>query len=199
MARRSDHSREEIKELALAATEEIVAKAGLKALSARKIASAIGYTVGTLYLVFKNLDDLIMQVNTRTLNTLHGNLSEVLEPSDGSKNLHKLGQTYYDFAVNNPHLWSLIFEHHVAGGGDIIESLSTEITNLFTLIEKELHNLAPTKDENTIHRASLALWSSVHGITILAVSDKLFMAKNVTPPEMINQLIDHFLKGYLSE
>ncbi len=75
MARRSDHSREEIKELALNATEEIVAEAGFQALSARKVASAIGYTVGTIYLVFKNLDDLIMQVNARTLETLFKEVS----------------------------------------------------------------------------------------------------------------------------
>ncbi|MFC1797586.1 helix-turn-helix domain-containing protein [Pseudomonadota bacterium] len=31
---------------------------GYEGLSARKVAAAIGYTVGTLYLVFENLDDL---------------------------------------------------------------------------------------------------------------------------------------------
>ena len=59
MARRSDHSREELREMALAATEEIIDQQGLAGLTARKVAAGIGYTVGTLYLVFRNLDDLI--------------------------------------------------------------------------------------------------------------------------------------------
>ena len=42
--------------------ERIVAEHGHSGLSARKVASAIGYTVGTLYLVFDNLDDLVLQV-----------------------------------------------------------------------------------------------------------------------------------------
>ena len=54
MARRSDHTREEIREMALVATEQIVSVAGFSALSARKIAKKIGYTVGSLYLLFDN-------------------------------------------------------------------------------------------------------------------------------------------------
>ena len=72
------------------------------------------------------------------------------------------------------------------------------ISALFSLIESELNSLEAAKDKKTVHHSSLALWSAVHGITILSVSDKLFMAKDVTPPEMIEQLIDHFLSGYLA-
>ncbi len=199
MARRSDHSREEIKEFALAATEKIVAERGFAALSARKIATEIGYTVGTLYLVFQNLDDLIMQVNNRTLTKLEANLRQILKNNLPRENLHKLGSTYYEFATKNQNLWSLIFEHHVAGGGDITDDLANRITMLFSLIETELNNLDELNDKTSIHRAALALWSSVHGITILAVSDKLFMAKDVTPPELIERLIDNFLIGYLAK
>lgn len=199
MARRSDHSREEIKELALNATETIVAEAGFQALSARKVASAIGYTVDTIYLVFKNLDDLIMQVNARTLEALFKEVSTHHKASEPKQNLAHFGQAYYKFAKTNPHLWSLIFEHHVADGGDLTPDLGERINDLFHLMETEIKALAPKRKKQDIHKASLALWSGVHGITILAISDKLFMAENVTPPEMIEQLIKNFISGYLSE
>ncbi len=198
MARRSDHSREEIRELALKAAEKIVAEQGFNGLSARKIASAIGYTVGTIYLVFKNLDDLIMQVNARTLEALFNDVVKQNKKNQNKENLRRFGQAYYTYAKKNPHLWSLIFEHHVAGGGDLIPELGERIATLFALVEAEIKSLNPKKKKQSVHRASLALWSSVHGITILAVSDKLFIAENVTPPEMIDQLIDNFLIGYLA-
>lgn len=198
MARRSDHSREEIRELALQAAEKIVAEMGFQGLSARKIASAIGYTVGTIYLVFKNLDDLIMQVNARTLEEMFKTVCARQKSGKSKQNLRAFGLAYYSFAKDNPHLWSLIFEHHVAGGGDVIPELEERISTLFALIENELKDLAPRKKTNAIHSAALALWSGVHGITILAISDKLFMAKNVEPEDMINQLIDNFLSGYLT-
>ena len=63
MGRRNEHSRAELREIALQAAEHLVAEGGLAALSTRKVAAHIGYTVGSLYLVFHNLDDLIIQMN----------------------------------------------------------------------------------------------------------------------------------------
>lgn len=63
MGRRNEHTREELREISLRAAEQLVTAHGLDGLSARKVASAIGYTVGSLYMVFRNLDDLILQMN----------------------------------------------------------------------------------------------------------------------------------------
>ena len=112
------------------------------------------------------------------------------------ENLVQFGRAYYDFAQKNPHLWSLIFEHHVAGGGDINPDLGERIQTLFDLVESEIQSLNVKKDKAEIHAASLALWSGVHGITILAITDKLFMADGISPQEMIDQLINNFLTGY---
>ena len=71
MARRSDHSREELYVMALAAAREIAEKDGLRGLKARRISREIGYTVGTLYNVFSNLDDLIIHLNGTTLDALY--------------------------------------------------------------------------------------------------------------------------------
>ena len=67
MGRRNEHTRDELREIGLRAAEELVAAHGLAGLSARKVAARIGYTVGSLYMVFRNLDDLIAQMNERTL------------------------------------------------------------------------------------------------------------------------------------
>ena len=67
MARRSDHSREELYVMALAAAREIAEKDGLRGLKARRISREIGYTVGTLYNVFSNLDDLIIHLKLRLI------------------------------------------------------------------------------------------------------------------------------------
>ena len=47
MARRSDHSREELYDLALSAAREIAEAEGLRGLTARRIAEKIGYTPGS--------------------------------------------------------------------------------------------------------------------------------------------------------
>lgn len=57
--------------MALAASEHIIVKQEVNRLTTCKIANKIGYTVGTLYLVFETLDELIMHINAYTLNRLH--------------------------------------------------------------------------------------------------------------------------------
>jgi AcrR family transcriptional regulator len=112
MARRSDHSREEIREMALVAAEQIVVDKGFEGLSARKVASVIGYTVGTLYLVFDNIDDLILQINARTLDRLYDRMAQTrTSASDPRDYLLRLGQVYIRFADEDPHRWAMIFEH----------------------------------------------------------------------------------------
>ena len=71
MGRRSDHSRDELYTMALAAARKIAEKEGLRGLTARRIAREIGYTVGTLYNLFDNLDGLIVHLNGTTLDTLY--------------------------------------------------------------------------------------------------------------------------------
>ena len=66
MARRSDHTKDELKDIILSASRKIIEKEGFQNLSARKIATAIKYAPGTLYNFCKNLDELILQINAQT-------------------------------------------------------------------------------------------------------------------------------------
>ena len=70
MGRRSIHSPEELRELIIHATTEIVEQDGLEGLSAREIAKRIGYSPGTLYNVFENLDDILLTIEARLLDRL---------------------------------------------------------------------------------------------------------------------------------
>ena len=77
MARRSDHSREQLRRLALDSARQITAEEGLRGLKARRVAREIGYTIGTIYNVFEDLDDLIVQMNAETLGALYAACSQV--------------------------------------------------------------------------------------------------------------------------
>ena len=172
MARRSDHSREEIHEMALAAAEKIISEQGYTGLSARKVASAIGYTVGTLYLVFDNLDDLILQVNGRTLDRLHRRmLEEQVESRDAKETLLQLGHTYIRFADEDPHRWQMIFESRFPENRDMPTWFREKVARMFSLVEMRLTPLAKDRSSEEIAQAARALWGGVHGICILAITN----------------------------
>lgn len=198
MARRSDHSREEIREMALEAAEKLIAEQGSKALSARKLASAIGYTVGTLYLVFENLDDLILQVNARTLDRLHARMLEALAPlDDPTERILMLGHSYIAFADAHPHHWELVFEHRLPPEKEPPQWYKDKVRRMFALVETELEPLAAGRGSKAITQAAAALWSGVHGICILAISKQLDVAGVDSVQDLTHSLMSNYLKGFV--
>lgn len=199
MARRSDHSRDQIHEMALSATERIVGEQGYQGLSARKVAGAIGYTVGTLYLVFDNLDDLILQVNGRTLDRLHARMvQEQAKQKQAKERLLQLGHSYIQFACEEPHTWQMIFEHRLTGEREIPEWFQLKVARMFALVETGLEPLAAQHSPGEIALAARALWSGVHGVCILAVSDKLDVVGVESVQNLTDLLVGNFLKGFMS-
>ncbi|MCU7836565.1 MAG: TetR/AcrR family transcriptional regulator [gamma proteobacterium symbiont of Taylorina sp.] len=198
MARRSDHSREEIKEMALIAAEKMILEKGLSGLSARKVAQAIGYTVGTLYLIFKNLDDLILHVNARTLDRLYQKMTaDKPLPSDSQNALLQLAQTYISFADEESQRWKIVFEHH-SEEEHTPNWYMERVTRMFTQVEKHLQALAPHKSAVEIKNAARAIWGGVHGICILAITGNLGVAGVESVDDLTQSLISNYLKGFTS-
>jgi AcrR family transcriptional regulator len=197
MARRSDHSREEIREMALQAAEEIVVDKGFEGLSARKVAASIGYTVGTLYLVFENIDDLILKVNARTLDRLYARLAETRAGArDGRDWLLQLGEVYIRFADEDPHRWSMIFEHRLSEGRDLPDWYQEKIERMFATVEEALTPLAGGRPRKEIAQAARVIWGGVHGICILALGDRLGVAGVDSVQDLTESLISNYLTGF---
>ena len=200
MARRSDHSRVELREMALAAAEQIVVEQGHEGLSARKVASAIGYTVGTLYLVFENLDDLILHINARTLDRLHARMIASQSQCDDARDcLLQLGQVYIRFASDDPHRFALVFAHRNVDDRGIPAWYQEKITRMFALVEEALEPLAKQHTRDAITQASRALWGGVHGICILALADNPGIAGADSVQDLTQSLISNYLKGFTGD
>ncbi|MGH8311203.1 MAG: TetR/AcrR family transcriptional regulator, partial [Steroidobacteraceae bacterium] len=111
MGRRNLHSRDEIRALALRTAAELVERQGAAALTAREVARRIGYTVGTLYLIFKNLDDLIVHVNEQTVIELERSLEAVNRRTRSpDQRLRLLAAAYLGFALLHTNRWRMVFE-----------------------------------------------------------------------------------------
>jgi AcrR family transcriptional regulator len=197
MARRSDHSRDEIREMALAAAASLVEQEGSKKLTARGVAGAIGYTVGTLYLVFKNLDDLVLHLNARTLDELHEWLQARTE--DGAapqRQLQALAEAYIDYAVSHTARWNLLFDSVAGDDSNLPDWYLARLGKVFGLIESALTPLVERQGREAVVQAARVLWASVHGICTLRIRHRLDLAGGQSTGEMAAMLIDNFLKGF---
>ena len=200
MGRRSDHSREEIREMAVSAAESILRQEGIAGLSTRKVAKAIGYTVGTLYLTFRNLDDLILHVNAKTLDELHRLLSETSQNcDDASTCLHALGSAYFQFAQQHFARWSLLYEHQAQDDAEIPVWFTIKVKSIFELIERQLASLSPKKSSTQVQLSAQVLWSGVHGVCVLNMKDKLSVVSDINVETLIDEFISIFLAGYTAD
>lgn len=183
MGRRSDHTREELKELAVNTAYDISAVDGLAGLSARKVASRMGYTAGTLYNLFENFDGLVVIVNARILDELYEDIKTA-----GS--LKELALAYLGFAARKPNLWALLFEHHLPPDQVLPAWFQDKITRLFKQVEKVL--LLEYPGCPAPERASKAAWAAVHGIVVLAHSNKLRTVQAESPETLVNYFFDRY-------
>jgi AcrR family transcriptional regulator len=181
--------------MSLVAAHDIVNREALAGLSARKIASQIGYTVGTLYLNFRNLDDLIIQLNAQTLDELY----QFLETSMHAHKLIEshipaLSKAYIQYATEHKNCWSAIFEHRLPEGESLPDWYMEKVLNNFVLVENALRSYARHLNPKQIHQSSRALWCGVHGICVLALGGKIQM----TGIDSIHHLTDHLIKTFLA-
>ncbi len=183
--------------MALATTEQIIDEQGYAALTARKVAAGIGYTVGTLYLVFRNLDDLVLQVNGRTLNALHHDLqSAVSVCRNGAACVLAVGQAYLAFATAHRNRWGAIFKHSLPPDEDIPDWYLAQVAANFELVERLLRRVAPDRPDAEIVTAARALWSGVHGICILGLAQRRAAVSNEPLEDLVESLISNYLRGF---
>jgi AcrR family transcriptional regulator len=174
MGRRNEHTREEQRDMAVAAAEHILVKDGVAALSMRKVADAIGYTVGNLYLLFENQDDLLATINERTTDAIYAYLTDAAAASDDpSRRLQKMAVAYVEFAQKYPHRWRLMFEHQLPPAMVPRASADQRIQRMFELVESALKPVMAGATARKLRTTATALWSGVHGVATLAVTGKL--------------------------
>jgi AcrR family transcriptional regulator len=198
MGRRSVHTSEELRELIIDASTELIEAQGLAGLSAREIARRIGYSPGTLYNVFENLDDLILTIEGRLLDRLTQDLNDVANGHPAQRGVHRLAQAYLEFTHRHPKLWNLLFEHHLPSGRDVPAWYQTKLEGLLTRVEQSLRPVIPGADAQAVKRAARVLWAGVHGITSLSTTDKLSIVSTESARLLVDDLVDTYLAG-LSE
>jgi AcrR family transcriptional regulator len=198
MGRRNEHTQEQQREMALSAAELILVKEGMVGLSMRKVAKEIGYTVGNLYLLFSNQDDLFAALNERTTDVIYACLSNAAESHvEPREKLRAMANEYIAFAQRHPHRWRLLFEHQLPAKMGPRASADLRIRRMFELVESNLAPLLPVATPDSLRLAATTLWSGVHGICVLAITGKLKWS-GASPADYApfsRFLIDTFLKG----
>ncbi len=196
MGRRSIHTPEQLRQLILDAAAAIIEAHGLAGLSAREIARRIGYSPGTIYNMFENLDDVVLNVEGRVLDALDERLAAELAMGGDEKTLvMRLAQAYLSFTHQRPKLWNLLFEHYMPGGTDTPPWYQEKLERLMGRVEAAVAPIYPPDAVLERQRAARVLWAGVHGITSLSTANKLSNVTTEAAALLVADLINNYLAG----
>ncbi len=168
MGRRSDHTRDELKALFILEGWRLLAETGLSRFSARDVAKRVGYSIGTLYVVFGSLDGLLLSINARTLKLWSDFLAARLAENPPDR-IAALVRGYFDFALQNPRTWMAIYEHHMADRGPAPDWYQEVAANLIAQVAEEIATVLPNASPSQLLTMARSLIATVHGHCAFAV------------------------------
>ncbi|MCP4074379.1 MAG: TetR/AcrR family transcriptional regulator [Hyphomicrobiales bacterium] len=195
MARRSDHNRGELHDIALSAARKIALTEGLKGLTARKVADEIGYSPGTLYNVFGDMDDLIIQLIAQTLDELYIYLASVRGEGNPIDDLKLILEKYIKYLEGHRNLWNILFEHQLPNDRSLPDWYTIKLAKLLGIIENALSPIFPSGQEDACANSARVLWASLHGLNSLSEAGKMRTVSAQSFQELAEILIVCFVKG----
>ncbi|MEI6706794.1 MAG: TetR family transcriptional regulator [Methylococcales bacterium] len=165
MARRNEHSLEEIKAMVLTAAENIILEEGCAALTIRKIAMEIGYTVGSVYMVFASRADLILHINARTLE----DIAIHLQPISRSGDIEVWLNAYLQYARANTHRWRLLFTQSASENHTLPDWYQVQLNAIFQQFSAYFTCTSSERNPQAIQ----ALWQGIHGVCLLSAETEI--------------------------
>lgn len=168
----------------------------LSGLRARDITKDAGCSLGALYTVFDDLDALILQVNSITLQQLGSHLSAcVNNDATPTQNLVSLAKAYASFACDNFNQWSALFEHRMPKGGKVPDWHIDEHSILFENISRPVINLMPNESTHEVTTITRTLFASTHGIVSVGIHERLATIPRAELDAQLEHFVTTFVKG----
>lgn len=168
MPKKIMESREELRTAMIDAAERIITEQGVEALTARRLAADLNIAVGTTYNVFRQMDDLISEVNARTISKITGIITSVDKTTRKSDELlMAYADAYIGFVTANENTWAALFVGEIDPESEAHKHNLNQTLHLFSYIEDALRAVSPETDEREIKASARALWAAVHGMLSL--------------------------------
>ncbi|MCU0376517.1 MAG: TetR/AcrR family transcriptional regulator [Chitinophagaceae bacterium] len=189
--------RELMRRLILDAAKEIFLEKGYHNTSIRNIAEKIDYSAGTIYLYFKEKDDIFLALHNEAFAKLFKFISPLEQVTDPFERLKGLGHYYLRFALENKDLYNLMFimsapmnmikeAHGWSMGNRVFESLICTLESCKATGRFAGNRLIPL---------AFLLWSSLHGMCALFCRGRMgVLGEGENDEEVIKQAYGYYLE-----
>lgn len=191
---RKEKQKTEIRKMILDASMKLFVEQGFANVSIRKIADLIEYSPTTVYLYFKDKDDILFNLHElgfQKMAEFNEGLWDIRNPL---LRLHKMGENYIKFGLTNPEFYDLMFIQRAP-----MQTLEKQVHCEWKSGDVALGRLRDTVREGMekglivkgdVDAVSMVIWSMVHGLVSLAIRDRF---NKLVPPEAITPMMTQAL------
>jgi AcrR family transcriptional regulator len=197
-AQRRQLQKEALRKEILKAASELFLEHGFEKFSLRQVAERIGYSPTTIYLYFKDKDELLFEVALEGFEQFGTALQGAYERSDDPKErIELLGRAYIDFGLKHPVHYQLMFMQRGnyllrPKPGDRRPPIDSFGVLLKAVEEGMQAGVIPRDDPMTV---STLLWTGVHGIASLMITMPVF--SEVLAWQVADRYFDMVTKGLM--
>jgi len=172
-SQRRESKKAELKQEILRAATELFLEHGYEKFSLRQVAEEIGYSPTTIYLHFKNKEELLFMTALEGFKEFGRALKIGYESTaDPLERIFAIGKAYVDFGLEHPVHYRLMFMQE----NDIIykklPDCEGSIIDSFGILQKTIEEAiaAEVIECKDAQLFSALMWSRVHGIVSLAIN-----------------------------
>jgi AcrR family transcriptional regulator len=198
IAERKAKEKEELKALILQGAKRMFLEKGLEQTTIRNIADAIEYSVGTVYVYYKDKNAIWHDLHLQGFFQLSEEMKDVVTIEDPMERLKGMGRAYLKFAMENPEMYDLMFI--MRAPMEYLESCRQCEWDEGQLIFDGLKNTVQQCMEkgyfkgHTLEALSLLIWSAVHGMCSLMISERLRAINLESRDNIIADSLNEFFK-----
>lgn len=109
VADRKAREKEALKNLILKGAKKLFIEKGIEQTTIRNIADEIDYSIGTVYVYFKDKNAILHDLHSIGFQELGGYFQELFSVEDPMERLRKMGFMYIKFAMENSEMYDLMF------------------------------------------------------------------------------------------
>lgn len=197
-ADRKAREKEALRTLILKGAKKLFLERGIEQTTIRNIADEIDYSVGTVYVYFKDKNTILHDLHSIGFQELGGYFQELFSIKDPMERLRKMGIVYIKFAIENQEMYDLMF--NVKAPMEFIENSEKEEWNegvaTFGAL-KETVNECMQKghfEGHSLEALSFMIWSLVHGMCCLEIRQRTKGVKFTNPDTILFDGYNAYLK-----
>lgn len=204
---RKERHKEDLRQRILDAAKILFLKEGYEATSIRKIASVIEFSPTTIYLYYKDKNDIIYALQKEGFKLLRTRFSALSNVENPFERLKAMGRTYLQFSIENREFYELMFvmkepleflQNVCAAGGEEQWDEGVEAFSVLVHTIADCQQIGYFAGHDT-RMFSLLVWSTVHGLSTLNMHGHIthVVEKNLVEIQDGGQILDAAFDSYI--